>query len=61
MKSETVLKQKGFSVRLIPTPRHISSDCGMAVEISDADMENDSIRALLKEEGIPEPEGVYSA
>ena len=57
MKSETVLKQKGLYVRLIPVPRHISSDCGMALEITDT--EGDTIRAILKDGGLPEPEGIY--
>ena len=60
MKAETILKQKGLSVRLIPTPRHISSDCGMALEITDTDKESDTIHALLKGERLPEPEGIYS-
>jgi len=33
MKAEKVLKGKGFTVDLIPVPREISSDCGVAVEL----------------------------
>jgi hypothetical protein len=58
MKSEKALKQKGLTVRLIPTPRHISSDCGMALEITGTDQHSDAIIAMLQEEGLPEPEGV---
>ncbi len=32
MKAEKVLKKKRIDIRLIPTPRKISSDCGMAIE-----------------------------
>ena len=59
MKSEKVLKQKGFSVRLIPTPRKISSDCGMALEISSGNKDSNEILQLIKETGIPEPEGIH--
>ena len=35
--AERVLKQAGLSARMIPTPRHLSSDCGSAVRIAAAD------------------------
>jgi hypothetical protein len=59
MKSEKVFRQRGLPVRLIPTPRHISSDCGMAVEISDTDEDAAAVRALLRGAGLPEPDGIY--
>jgi hypothetical protein len=31
--AERVLRQAGLQVKLVPTPRHLSSDCGMAVRI----------------------------
>ena len=34
MRAEKVLKEKGIEVDLIPVPREISSDCGVAVELS---------------------------
>ena len=34
MKAEKVLKEEGIAVDLIPVPREISSECGMAVELS---------------------------
>jgi len=30
---ETVLKKAGIRAKLIPTPRHLSSDCGSAVRV----------------------------
>lgn len=33
MRAEKLLKGKGFKVDLIPVPREISSDCGVAVEL----------------------------
>jgi len=34
MKAEKVLKREGLKIDLIPMPREISSDCGVAVELS---------------------------
>ena len=31
LRAEKVLKRAGLTVKLIPTPREFSSDCGMAV------------------------------
>ncbi len=33
MKAEKILKDQGYSVDLVPMPREISSDCGVAVEL----------------------------
>ena len=33
MKAEKLLKEKGFRVDIIPVPREISSDCGVAIEL----------------------------
>ena len=37
IQAERVLKRAGLVVKLIPTPRHLSSDCGSAVRIAAAD------------------------
>ncbi len=34
MKAEKLLKGKGMKIDLIPIPREISSDCGVAIELS---------------------------
>ncbi len=34
MKAEKLLQGKGIKVDLIPVPREISSDCGVAIELS---------------------------
>jgi hypothetical protein len=39
IQAERVLKRAGLAVKLIPTPRHLSSDCGSAVRIPAADRE----------------------
>lgn len=49
--AERVLKRAGLAVSLIPTPRHLSSDCGSAVRLTSSARE----RALqaLTEAGVP--------
>ena len=37
VRAEKVAKEAGFVVRTIPTPRHISSDCGIVLRILPAD------------------------
>jgi len=37
MALERALKDAGIAVEMIPTPRELTSDCGMALEISAAD------------------------
>ncbi len=34
IKAEKLLKGKGIKVEIIPVPREISSDCGVAIELS---------------------------
>ena len=51
IQAERVLKRASLEVKLVPTPRYLSSDCGSAVRISAA-QQADSLRAL-QEAGIP--------
>ena len=58
MQSEKLLKKKGYPVKLIPTPRQFSSDCGIALRfdwnqsgqikslLDEARVEFDAIRAF---------------
>lgn len=39
MKAEKSLKGRGFSIDIIPVPREISSDCGVAIELPWEDRE----------------------
>ena len=32
--AERILKRAGLAIKLIPTPRHLGSDCGSAVRIA---------------------------
>ena len=47
---QRLLKKAGLEVKLIPTPRHLSSDCGSAVRISAADREH--AQTLILEAGV---------
>lgn len=48
---EKLLKAKGIRIDLIPIPREISSDCGVAVELP-LDAETEALR-ILEEYRIP--------
>ena len=50
LRAEKKSKEKGLSVRLIPVPRHLSSDCGVCLRISWEQRE--TIESLLKKEGV---------
>lgn len=56
LKADKVAKEAGFEVKLIPTPRHISSDCGTALRFRWEDRE--AILALLESKGV-RIEGVH--
>ncbi len=47
---EKLLKQYNVTCKLIPPPRHLSSDCGVCVRILQDDME--TVSGLLKERQI---------
>jgi len=51
LRAEKVLKQSGFQIKMIPTPRQLSSDCGMALRFDRADAEQ--VTATLKEKKVP--------
>jgi hypothetical protein len=57
MKAERILKEKGFSIDLIPVPRQISSDCGVAIELPWEDKEKVELKL---EEGHISFLGCYS-
>ena len=39
LRAEKVLQKAGLTVKLIPTPRELSSDCGMALRFELSDRE----------------------
>lgn len=56
MKAEKVLKEKRLNMLLIPAPRTLKSDCGLAVRYDEADRA--AIEGALREAGL-EPEEIY--
>lgn len=56
MKAEKILKERGYPIMLIPAPRSLSSDCGLAIRYGAADRE--SVESLLAELGLA-PEEIH--
>ncbi len=56
MKAEKLLRENGFNIKLIPTPREVSSDCGTAIEIFEEPIA--MIKELLKKNNLF-PDGFY--
>lgn len=56
LRSEKVLERAGLEIRLIPKPRELSSDCGIAVRFWWAD--RDVVAAVLAEAQI-ETEAIH--
>ncbi len=51
IRAEKVLQRAGHQIKMIPTPRQLSSDCGMALRFDRAD--EDRVSAVLKENKVP--------
>jgi hypothetical protein len=51
IRAEKVLQQAEFKIKMIPTPRQISSDCGMALRFDRA--EEGRVAATLDENKVP--------
>jgi len=50
IRGEQVAKKAGFNVRCIPTPREISSDCGIVLRIIES--EREAILREFREKGV---------
>ncbi len=46
LKAEKILKKEGIPYKLIPVPRHLSSDCGIALKFEAE--EEERIKELLE-------------
>jgi len=53
LKAEKILKNEGLPHKLIPVPKHISSDCGICLRFEPA-MQNNIEAALLNKVEIEE-------
>ena len=51
LRAEKVLQTAGLAIKLIPTPRQLSSDCGLALRFDRAERER--VAAALKEGRVP--------
>jgi hypothetical protein len=51
IRAEKVLERTGFKIKMIPTPRQLSSDCGMALRF-DRGAEK-SVETTLRENKVP--------
>lgn len=56
MKAEKILLDNDMEMKLIPTPRHISSDCGMVVEVDGTYLSQ--AKYILIQHDLP-IEGIY--
>ncbi|MFA7405543.1 MAG: DUF3343 domain-containing protein [Pelobacteraceae bacterium] len=52
MKAESVLKRCGLAILLIPAPRALSTDCGLAIRY-DSDLYDAVLQALTSEKLLP--------
>jgi len=55
IKAEKILKGEGVPYKLIPVPRHLSSDCGLALRFEKKDEAR--VRELI--EGKVEIQGIF--
>jgi hypothetical protein len=51
IRAEKVLVRAGLRIKMIPTPRQLSSDCGMALRFDRA--EEAQVAAVLAEKRVP--------
>lgn len=60
MKAESLLKARGLPILLIPAPRQLQTDCGLAIRFSEEDRPG-IISALEQAELLPEFISRYQA
>ncbi len=56
IRAEKVLQQAGLEVKMIPTPRHLSSNCGVALRFDRA--QEEQVVSILTGNGVP-TDGLY--
>ncbi len=56
LQAEKLLKREGIATKLIPVPRHLSSDCGISLRFDG--LEETRVRVIL-EKGQVEIQGIY--
>ncbi|MBM4353428.1 MAG: DUF3343 domain-containing protein [Deltaproteobacteria bacterium] len=58
LRAEKLSRAAGLDVKLIPVPRHLSSDCGLCLRFRESDRE--PVTRILAESGL-ESAGVFPA
>lgn len=53
MKAESILKSLNLQILLIPAPRKLQTDCGLAIRFSE-DLRDSIMQSLASEELLPE-------
>ena len=48
---EKILKEEGLEIKMMPVPRHVSSDCGSCVKIRAED--RDRVLEILERRNVP--------
>ena len=51
LRAEKVLQRAGFTIKMIPTPRQLSSDCGMGLRFERGEAEQ--VAGILRENRVP--------
>ena len=51
LRAEKILQREGFTIKLIPVPRQLSSDCGIALRFYRSD--ETPVREILDTAGVP--------
>lgn len=51
LRAEKMLLREGFTIKIIPVPRHLSSDCGIALRFDRSDEQR--IHEVLETTGVP--------
>lgn len=57
LRIEKMLKEEGIGCKLVPVPRHLSSDCGICVRFREEDREQ--VRNIVEATGIETP-GIFA-
>jgi hypothetical protein len=57
MRAEKLLGKQGFTIKLIPTPRQFSSDCGISLRFDWS--QHEQVRSALNEAGV-ELDAIYA-
>lgn len=50
MKAENILKAQSMDILLIPAPRQLQTDCGLAIRMNETD--RDTVMKILEENGL---------